>query len=76
MPAPPSFNSQAVYNLPDGTIFDIITNGFGRMFSYGYRVQPNDRWAIIAYIRALELSQNANPQNLTPEERQKLESMP
>jgi mono/diheme cytochrome c family protein len=75
MPAPPSFHSQAVYNLADGQIFDVITNGTGRMFPYGYRIQPEDRWAIVAYLRALELSQNANPQLLTPQERQKLESI-
>ncbi len=76
MPRPPSFQTQLIYNLPDGTIYNVITNGFGPMFSYGYRIQPDDRWAIIAYIRALELSQNANPQLLTPAERQKLESQP
>ncbi len=76
MPAPPNFHTQAIYNLPDGTIFDVITNGYGRMFSYGYRIQPADRWAVIAYVRALELSQDANPQQLTPDERQKLEAMP
>jgi mono/diheme cytochrome c family protein len=76
MPQPPSFHSQLIYDLPDGTMFDVITNGFGPMFPYAYRVQPADRWAIIAYIRALQLSQNTNPQLLTPAERQKLESQP
>jgi mono/diheme cytochrome c family protein len=76
MPAPPSFHTQLIYNLPDGTLFDVITNGYGRMFPYAYRIQPDDRWAIVAYVRALELSQNANPQLLTPAERQKLEALP
>ncbi|HEY3343302.1 MAG TPA: cytochrome c [Anaerolineaceae bacterium] len=76
MPAPPSFHTQVIYNLPDGTLFDVITNGYGRMFPYAYRIQPDDRWAIIAYVRALQLSQNANPQILTPAERQKLEALP
>jgi mono/diheme cytochrome c family protein len=76
MPAPPNINTQAIYDLPDGTLFNVITNGFGRMFPYAYRIQPEDRWAIVAYVRALELSQNANPQLLSPDERQKLESQP
>lgn len=76
MPAPPSFHSQAIYNLADGQIFDVITNGYGRMFSYGYRIEPEDRWAVVAYLRALELSQNTNPQLLTPQERQRLEALP
>lgn len=76
MPKPPSFHTQLIYDMPDGTLFNVITNGYGRMFPYAYRIQPADRWAIVAYIRALELSQNANLKQLTPAEQQKLEAMP
>jgi len=56
---PPSFHQQRLRDLPVGYYFQVITNGIGRMYSYGDRIQPQDRWAIIAYIRALQLSQNA-----------------
>lgn len=55
--------------LTDGQIFDIITNGQKTMFSYAYRVKAPDRWAIVAYIRAMQLRGGAvDPQELTPEE--------
>lgn len=76
MPQPPSFHTQNLYQAPAGHYFDVITNGFGKMLPYGYRVKADERWAIVAYIRALQLSQNANLQNLTPEDRQKLEALP
>jgi mono/diheme cytochrome c family protein len=43
-----------------GYFFDVITNGVGRMYSYASRIPPEDRWAIAAYVRALQLSQNAD----------------
>ena len=72
-PAPPSFHSQRLRDVPPGYIVNVITNGFGRMYSYAFRVAPDDRWAITAYIRALQLSQNANIDDVPPEERQKLQ---
>jgi mono/diheme cytochrome c family protein len=45
-----------------------MTNGIGRMPSYANQVEPRDRWAIVAYIRALQLSQNARPQDVRPED--------
>lgn len=55
--------------LSNGQIFDIITNGQGQMFPYGYRVKANERWAVIAYIRAMQLKGGAvNPAELTPDE--------
>jgi hypothetical protein len=51
----------------------VITNGFGRMFSYASRVKPDERWAIVAYIRALQLSQNATLDDVPPDERPKLQ---
>lgn len=73
MPAPPSFHEQRLRDAPPGHYFDVITNGFGQMFAYGYRVPPADRWAITAYVRALQLSQNASPDSIPPEELERLE---
>ncbi len=56
---PPSFHSPRMLALPLGHYFDVMTNGFGIMYSYAATVKPRDRWAIAAYIRALQLSQNA-----------------
>ena len=47
-----------------GHFYDVITNGFGVMYAYDYRIQPLDRWAIVAYIRALQLSQDASTQDI------------
>jgi mono/diheme cytochrome c family protein len=56
-PAPPSFHSARLRNMPAQQIVDTITNGYGVMYSYADRVPEQDRWAIAAYIRALQLSQ-------------------
>lgn len=70
---PPSFHSNRLRQSPAGHYFDVITNGFGQMFSYGYRIQPDDRWAIVAYIRALQISQNASHEDVPRDELQQLE---
>lgn len=57
-PQPPTYHDDRLRNAPVGHFFDVITNGWGKMNSYGYQVQPADRWAIVAYIRALQMSQN------------------
>jgi len=56
-PRPPSFHSPELRSAPAQLFFDTITNGYGAMYSYADRVPPADRWAIVAYIRALQLSQ-------------------
>ena len=56
---PPSFHQDRLRDAPVGHFFDVMTNGFGAMASYASRVPPADRWAIAAYIRALQLSQHA-----------------
>ncbi|HWF43978.1 MAG TPA: cytochrome c [Candidatus Kapabacteria bacterium] len=56
---PPSYHIDRLRTAPLGHFFDVITNGFGRMPDYAMQVPPHERWAIIAYIRALQLSQNA-----------------
>ncbi|MGI8437017.1 MAG: c-type cytochrome [Chthoniobacterales bacterium] len=65
-PQPPSFLEQRLRDAPPGHFFDVITNGYGVMFSYASRVAPEDRWAIAAYIRALQLSQRAAPGDADP----------
>jgi hypothetical protein len=70
---PPTFHQQRLRDAPVGHFFDVITNGFGRMYSYAARVAPEDRWAIIAYIRALQLSQNATVADVPPEQRTQLQ---
>lgn len=57
--APPSYHLARLRNAADGHLYDVIANGYGSMYSYGSRVPTQDRWAIVAYIRALQRSQNA-----------------
>jgi len=57
--APPSYHTDRLRKAPLGYIFDVITNGFGAMPEYASQVPASDRWAIVAYIRVLQLSQNA-----------------
>jgi hypothetical protein len=59
-PTPPSFHTERLRTAPAGHFFDVITNGYGVMYPYRDRVTVEDRWAIVAYIRALQFSQNAN----------------
>ena len=56
---PPSYHIDRLRKVPLGYFFDVMTNGFGVMPDYSAQVSPRDRWAIAAYIRALQLSQNA-----------------
>ena len=56
---PPSYHIERLRKAPVGYFFDVMTNGFGLMPDYGSQIPPKDRWAIVAYIRALQLSQNA-----------------
>ena len=69
---PPSYHTDAIRQLPDGQIFDVITNGIRTMPMYGRQAQVADRWAIVAYIRALQLSQNAPLDIIPPGERTKI----
>lgn len=60
-PQPASLvHEQRLIDSPVGYYFNAMTNGFGRMYSYSSRIKPEDRWAIAAYIKALQLSQNAD----------------
>lgn len=66
-PAPPSYHSDRLRAVPDRHIYDVISNGFGVMAAYGNRIEPADRWAIVAFVRALQLSQHATPDRLSPQ---------
>ncbi len=72
-PPPPSYHVQRLMKAPVGHFFDVMTNGYGTMYSYAARVSPRDRWCIAAYIRALQLSQNAPTSDVPPQELTKLE---
>lgn len=69
---PPSYHIDRLRKAPVGHFFDVITHGFGSMYDYADRVEPRDRWAIIAYIRALQLSQNATLADVPPQQQPSL----
>lgn len=71
---PPSYHSDALRSRKNGYIFDVITNGFGVMPSYRSQVPPADRWAIVAYVRALQLSQNATIADVPSADRASLDA--
>jgi hypothetical protein len=70
---PPSFHIDRLAQAPAGHFFDVITQGFGAMADYAAQVPPRDRWAIVAYIRALQLSQRASLADVPPGERPNLQ---
>jgi mono/diheme cytochrome c family protein len=57
-PKPPTYHDDRLRNAPVGHFFDVMTNGWGKMPSYAAQIDPADRWAIVSYIRALQVSQN------------------
>jgi mono/diheme cytochrome c family protein len=69
---PPSYHTDRLRAAPVGHFVDVIANGFGAMPDYAAQIPPRDRWAIVAYIRALQLSQNAALADVPPAERQRL----
>ncbi len=71
---PPSYHSDRLRKAAVGHFYDVITNGFGAMHSYAARVAPRDRWLIIAYIRALQLSQAAKPEDVPVDKTSELEA--
>jgi hypothetical protein len=71
---PPSYHTDRLREAPVGHFVEVMTHGFGEMASYATRVPPADRWAIAAYIRALQLSQLASIADVPPDERRALES--
>jgi len=71
---PPSFHISRLREAPVGMFFEHVTKGFGTMPSYAQQVSADDRWAIIAYIRALQLSQNAKLTDVPPSQRGSIEN--
>jgi Cytochrome C oxidase, cbb3-type, subunit III len=71
-PQPPSYHIQRLRDAPVGHFYQVMTNGFGAMYSYAARITPADRWRIAAYIRVLQLSENATVNDVPEAERTKL----
>jgi len=69
-----TYHDERMRNMPDGEIYNTITNGKGTMMAYGHQVSLYDRWAIIAYIRALQVSQNVTMTELSPELQEQLKA--
>ncbi len=69
---PASFHIDRLREAPVGYFFNAITNGFGTMYDYAARIKPADRWAIVAYIRALQFSQHATLADVPAEEQRRL----
>jgi mono/diheme cytochrome c family protein len=74
--APTSFHVDRLRQMPIGYFFDVMTNGFGAMSDYAAQVRIEDRWAIAAYIRVLQISQHATLADVPPEERARLSGAP
>jgi mono/diheme cytochrome c family protein len=70
---PPSYHIDRLRTAPIGHFFDAMTNGFGAMPDYAAQIKPHDRWAIAAYIRALQLSQHAKLADVPADARQQLQ---
>jgi len=71
-PAPPSYHIDRLRNADDRQLFDVISNGYGIMYPFADRLAPADRWAVVAYIRALQLSQHAPVSDLSVADRNRL----
>jgi cbb3-type cytochrome c oxidase subunit III len=72
MKHPPTYHQDRLRQAPNGYFYDNITNGFGAMYGYSAQIPPRDRWAIIAYLRALQLSRNAKVSDLPADLQQRL----
>ena len=73
MRQPPSYHIERLRDVEHGYLFDVITNGFGGMYDLADKLTAEDRWAVVAYVRALQISQNATLEDLPPEMRGSLE---
>lgn len=73
---PPSLQDPKFVAKPAGYIYEVITKGFGMMASYAAELSVEERWAVVAYLRALQISQNTPIGALPPEIRQQLEALP
>jgi mono/diheme cytochrome c family protein len=68
-PKPPSYHGDRLRSVPDAYLEEVIDRGHGAMYGYGDRIDEADRWAIVGYLRALQLSQNARLEDVSPAER-------
>ncbi len=73
---PPTYHSDRLRQQPPGYIFDVISNGFGSMVSYASRIPMEDRWAITAYVKVLQFSQNATTADVPEADRGRIEAQP
>jgi hypothetical protein len=73
-PRPPSYHTDEFRRKPVGHYIDVMTNGFGNMYAVADRVSVTDRWAIAAYMRALQLSQHATLADVPESKRASLEA--
>ena len=73
---PPSYVSDKVLNASTQHYYDVLTKGAGQMYSFAQRISPADRWAIAAYIRALQASAAGKPEDLSPQEQASLRDAP
>ena len=73
---PPSYHIERLRTAPVGHFYDVITNGYGSMYNYAAQITPRDRWAIIAYIRTLQYSENQKAETLSAEAKAKLPAKP
>jgi mono/diheme cytochrome c family protein len=73
---PPSYHIDRLRRVSNGYIFDVITNGFGAMPDYSAQINVRDRWAVVAYLRALQLSQQASVNDVPADQRAQLEGGP
>jgi hypothetical protein len=71
---PPSFHDERLRNMPVGRMFDVVTHGYGAMPDYAEQIPVDDRWAIIAFIRVLQYSQNVPARDLKDAERARLDA--
>ncbi len=69
---PPSYHDPRLKAAPSSYFYDVMTNGFGAMSSYADQLTPEDRWKVVAYIRALQLSQGANAAELSENDKKKI----
>jgi len=71
---PPRYDDERLRQEPVGHFFDVITNGFGAMPDYSAQIAARDRWAIVAYVRALQLSAHATVNDIPPADRGRLDA--
>jgi mono/diheme cytochrome c family protein len=75
-PKPPSYHDDRLRSVPDTYLEDVIDHGHGVMYGYGDRIEQADRWAIVGYLRALQLSHNARLEDVPPAQQAQLKEPP